>query len=188
MPELAEVEYYRKQWDCGLGERITAVQLHASKRIFRGIDTGAMRRHITGKRLLRSFARGKQMLFEFSGGNWLGLHLGMSGTLRSEGPQFQPAKHDHLVLQQRRRALVFRDPRLFGRVKFHHGKTEPEWWTTAPPEIASTQFSAGYFSGFLRRHGRAPIRPSSYCRAAFPASGTGWRMRSSGAAGSLLPR
>ncbi len=38
MPELAEVEYYRRQWDAGLTRRITAVQLHPDKRIFRGSD------------------------------------------------------------------------------------------------------------------------------------------------------
>lgn len=95
MPELAEVEYYRKQWDAGLGSRIKAVQLHAQKRIFRGSDPEEIRRCLTSAQLLRSTARGKQMLFAFSGGNWLGLHLGMSGTLRTEAASFRPAKHDH---------------------------------------------------------------------------------------------
>jgi len=131
MPELAEVEYYRKQWNCGLGAKVAAVQLHAGKRIFRGSDPRAIKRRLTGRRLVQSNARGKQMLFQFSGGSWLGIHLGMSGTLRTEPPRFRPGKHDHLVLQQAKQALVFGDPRLFGRVKFHHGKTEPDWWTAA---------------------------------------------------------
>ena len=38
MPELAEVEYFRKRWDAGLGKRIVAVQLHGEKRIFRETD------------------------------------------------------------------------------------------------------------------------------------------------------
>ena len=29
MPELAEVEWYRKQWDAGLGNKIVDVRLHA---------------------------------------------------------------------------------------------------------------------------------------------------------------
>jgi len=36
MPELAEVEYYRRQWDPGLRQKVLRVQLHAGKRIFRG--------------------------------------------------------------------------------------------------------------------------------------------------------
>ena len=78
MPELAEVEFYRRQWDPGLGQKIVAVQLHAQKRIFRGSDPRAMKRELTGRRFLRSFAWGKQMLFQFSGGNWIGIHLGMT--------------------------------------------------------------------------------------------------------------
>src|SRR5215203_3780427 len=121
MPELAEVEYYRRQWEVGFGARILVVELHARKRVFRGSNTLEIVRCLTGARLLQSIARGKQMLFQFSGESWLGLHLGMSGTLRVEPPHFQPEKHDHLLLRQTKRALVFRDPRLFGRVRFHHG-------------------------------------------------------------------
>ena len=115
MPELAEVEYFRKQWDPGLGARIIAVRLHATKRIFRGSDPREIRRQIGGSCLLRSTPRGKQMLFEFSGGNWLGLHLGMSGALRVEPANFRPAKHDHLVLQQAKQALLPRSAALRAR-------------------------------------------------------------------------
>ncbi len=171
MPELAEVEYYRKQWDPGLRSAIKAVQLHAKKRIFRGSDTRAFVREITGSRLVQSTARGKQMLFQFSGGSWLGIHLGMSGTLRVEPADFRPLKHDHLVLQQAKRALIFRDPRLFGRVRFHHGKETPDWWSGAAPEIGSAKFSSKYVADFLRRHGRAPIKAVLLLQSGFPGVG-----------------
>src|SRR5436190_1489044 len=100
MPELAEVEYYRRQWDPGRRQKIARVQLHSQKRIFRGSNTRALLREITGSRFLRSESWGKQMWFEFSGGNWIGLHLGMTGTLRVEPPGFRPEKHDHLALHQ----------------------------------------------------------------------------------------
>jgi formamidopyrimidine-DNA glycosylase len=158
MPELAEVEFFRKQWDPGLGQKIFTVQLHPRKRIFRGSDPRKIVEHLTGHRLLRSHARGKRMLFEFSGGNWIGIHLGMTGKLRTEPAGFRPEKHDHFVLQQTRQALVFRDARLFGRVRFHHGKTEPTWWQTGGPEISSDEFDRAFLNGFLDRHGRAPIK------------------------------
>jgi formamidopyrimidine-DNA glycosylase len=158
VPELAEVEYYRKQWDVGIGRKIAVVQLHAGKRIFRGSDTRALVRELTGSRLVQSTARGKQMLFRFSGANWLGIHLGMTGTLRTETAGFRPMKHDHLVLQQTKRALVFRDPRQFGRVRFHHGSGAPEWWSEATPEISSSAFTVRYVSEFLERHRRAPVK------------------------------
>lgn len=158
MPELAEVEFYRRQWDSGLGQKIVAVELHARKRIFRGSDIRALKRELTGRRFLRSFAWGKQMLFEFSGGNWIGIHLGMTGKLRTEPPDFRPEKHDHLVLHQTRRALVFRDARLFGRARFHHGKSSPDWWRSGAPDIASERFDRAFFDAFLNRHARAPVK------------------------------
>jgi formamidopyrimidine-DNA glycosylase len=158
MPELAEVEYYRRQWDPGLGQKIVRVQLHAAKRIFRGSNPRALARELTGSRLLRSFAWGKQMLFEFSGGNWIGIHLGMTGKLRVEPAGFRPENHDHLVLYQAKQALVFRDARLFGRVRFHHGTSEPEWWRAGGPDIASLDFDRTFFDEFLKRHGRAPVK------------------------------
>ena len=158
MPELAEVEFFRRQWDPGLGQRIVRAQLHARKRIFRGSNTRALVRELTGSRYLRSFAWGKQMLFEFSGGNWIGIHLGMTGKLRVEAPGFRPENHDHLVLHQKKRALVFRDPRLFGRVRFHHGKSPPPWWRAGGPDISSDEFDRKFFDAFLKRHARAPIK------------------------------
>lgn len=158
MPELAEVEYFRRQWDPGLGQRIVRVQLHPGKRIFRGSNPRALARLITGAKFVRSSSWGKQMLFEFSGGNSVGIHLGMTGSLRVEPSGSRPEKHDHLVLHQARRALVFRDARLFGRVRFHHGKSSPEWWRTGAPDIGSESFDRKFFDAFLRRHGRAPIK------------------------------
>lgn len=171
VPELAEVEFYRKQWDAGLRRTITAVQLHARKRIFRGADTRALVRELTGSRLVQSTARGKQMVFRFSGGSWLGIHLGMSGTLRTEPAGFRPLKHDHLVLQQTKHALVFRDPRLFGRVRFHHGSGAPDWWSETAPEISSSAFSARYVSDFLERHRRAPVKAVLLLQSGFPGVG-----------------
>jgi formamidopyrimidine-DNA glycosylase len=158
MPELAEVEFFRRQWDAGLGQKIVAVQLHPRKRIFRGSNPRALASELTGSRYLRSFAWGKQMLFEFSGGNWIGIHLGMTGKLRTEPPDFRAENHDHLVLQQRRRALVLRDARLFGRVRYHHGKSAPDWWRSGAPDIVSESFDQVFLDTFLRRHARAPIK------------------------------
>jgi formamidopyrimidine-DNA glycosylase len=158
MPELGEVEWERRKWNPGVGAKILRVHLHASKRIFRGTDTRALVRYLEGARLLTSEARGKRMLFRFSESNWLGIHLGMTGSLRIEDPAFLARKHDHLVLRQEKRSLVLRDSRQFGRVRFHHGPDAPEWWTDGIPEIVSKAFSFAFFERFIARHGRAPIK------------------------------
>src|SRR3954451_23142651 len=111
MPELAEVEFFRRKWNAGIGAPITRVHLHAGKRIFRGTDTAALARSLTAAKLRESAAHGKQMTFRFTGEAWLGIHLGMTGELSVAPADHVPRKHDHLVLYQRSRALVFSDPR-----------------------------------------------------------------------------
>src|SRR5689334_21110941 len=114
MPELAEVESFRRRWDVGLGAKIERVHLNAKKRVLRGVDTTGLQRAITGAKFLASEGHGKRMLFRFSGDVWLGVHLGMTGKLSVDDAKFTPGKHDHLVLFQKERALVFHDPRQFG--------------------------------------------------------------------------
>jgi formamidopyrimidine-DNA glycosylase len=171
MPELAEVEYFRRRWDPGISERIRAVKIHPQKRIFRETDTRALVRQLTGARFLRSVARGKQILLEFSGNNLLGLHLGMTGNLRIEKPDFRAGKHDHLVLEQAERSLVFRDSRQFGRVRFHHGSDAPPWWRASIPEIVERGFDHKFVDEFLRRHKKAPIKAVLLMQSGFPGIG-----------------
>jgi formamidopyrimidine-DNA glycosylase len=158
MPELAEVEWYRKQWAPGIGDEIVALSLRPRKYVFRGTNVDALREDLVGQKLVRSTRRGKQMLFQFSGDNWLGIHLGMTGKTRVEAANFRPGKYDHLVLYQQRRALVFTDPRQLGRVRFHHGDKEPNWWRSNLPEIDSREFDQKFLGQFLDRHRKAPIK------------------------------
>lgn len=171
MPELAEVEYFRRQWDAGIGDRVLKVALHAPKRIFRGADTRALKRELTETRFLKSEARGKRILLRFSNENWIGLHLGMSGKMWTAPPTYRPGKHEHLVLYQKKRTLVFRDARQFGRVRFHHGKSAPGWWDETIPEIGAARFNRKFFDAFLDRHGRAPIKGALLMQSGFSGIG-----------------
>jgi formamidopyrimidine-DNA glycosylase len=171
MPELAEVEFYRKRWDCGRGQPIVRVQAHAGKRPFRGVSVGQLGKSLTGAVFTRSEARGKRLLFGFSGGLWLGLHLGMTGKLLVESPAFQPDKHDHLVLFQCERALVFHDPRQFGRVRFAIQPDPPAWWEKLPPPVNSPEFTRAKMTAFLRRHPKLPIKAALLLQTGFPGIG-----------------
>ena len=176
MPELAEVDYFRKQWNPGLGHRIEEVSIHPKARIFRGTDTALLVRALTGATLERSEARGKQMLFvaKKRGSKthaWLGLHLGMTGKLRIEPADFSPAKHDHLVLRQAKHALAFEDARLFGRVLFAESPTAPDWWAKLPPELLSSAFTVKDLEVFLKRRARAPIKAVLLMQERFPGIG-----------------
>lgn len=170
MPELAEVEYYRRVWDVGLGAKVTRVHLHGEKRIFRGTDLSLFKL-LAGQKLVSSEAAGKQMLFRFSNDLWLGIHLGMTGKLSVAEPNRAPAKHDHLVLFQKLRALVFNDARQFGRALIHQGKEAPSWWSEIGPAVTSRQFTAATMRQFLVRHGRLPIKGVLLLQKAFPGIG-----------------
>jgi formamidopyrimidine-DNA glycosylase len=175
MPELAEVDYFRRQWDPGLGEKIEAVLVHSKKRIFRGIDMAEMDGAMTGAKLERSEARGKQMLFVAKPRKgkraWLGIHLGMTGQLRVEKPGFVPSKHDHLVLRQKMQVLVFQDTRMFGRIQFSVGADLPGWWAKLAPDLMSKEFTVKALGDFLKRRARAPLKAVLLMQERFPGIG-----------------
>ena len=182
MPELAEVEHARRQWNVGLGAAVREVLIARPEiRVFRGTDVAALRRRLPGRVLSRSEANGKQMLFHFEplpgkGEKtrlWLGVHLGMRGDLRVETTaDFQPGKHDHLVLRQEGgRALVFEDQRHFGRILFHEGAEPPAWWTRLAPSVLSAEFTRDGLADFLQRRRRSPLKAALLMQEKFPGVG-----------------
>jgi len=171
MPELAEVEWFRRQWNPGLGTEIVELRLHGKNRVFRGENVDDLRGRLIGATLLSSLARGKRMVFKFSGDNWLGIHLGMTGKIHVASATHRPAKRDHLVLIQKDRALVFNDYRQFGRVRFHHGDDEPDWWKSEAPEINSADFDQKFMDRFVDRHRKAPIKAALLMQNGFPGIG-----------------
>jgi formamidopyrimidine-DNA glycosylase len=171
MPELAEVEYMRRRWNVAIGQTITAVEPNARARVLRGCDVAVMRRALDGARLTASARSGKQMIFRFGSAGWLGLHLGMTGELRVAPPAFVAARHDHLVLRQKKRALVFSDPRMFGAISFTPGREPPAWWRDRPPDILVAGFTRARLAAFLRRRARAPVKAALLMQEMFPGIG-----------------
>ncbi len=174
MPELAEVDHARRQWDPGFGAKVREVVIpKPAVRVLRGTDIDALTNGITGQNLTASEASGKQMVFRFGKkqDRWLGIHLGMRGRLRVEPPKFDPGKHDYLVLRQAGQSLVFNDPRVFGRVLFHQGPAAPEWWANLPPSIDSDAFTRDRIEKFLARRKRTPLKPLLLMQEQFPGVG-----------------
>ncbi|HKB90845.1 MAG TPA: DNA-formamidopyrimidine glycosylase family protein [Opitutaceae bacterium] len=171
MPELAEVEYFRKRWNPGLNQKVKRVLLHPKAAVFRGSDPALIEEKLTGATLLSSAAAAKQLLFRFSGDLWLGLHMGMTGELTAQPADYEPRKADHLVLVQAKQSLVFSDFRMFGRVQFHVGPKEPVWWTSIAPAILSDEFTVSAVETFLKRRGRTPIKAVLLMQERFPGIG-----------------
>ena len=154
MPELAEVAWFAKQWTPGVGDRVTEVICRERARIFRTAAPADIRRGLEGKKLTGIETKGKQMRFVFEEAS-LGLHLGMTGKLLVKGKEYEPGRHDHLVIRQTKRSLVFRDARMFGALKFDSGE-EPDWWAKLPPEVVSRGFTAKVVRDYLHRRKGSP--------------------------------
>ena len=171
MPELAEVEFARKAWTTGLGALVGKVETKATSRVYRDMDPAKVEHGLSNASLTSSETHGKKMLFRFSQNRWLGLHLGMTGRLLVETPDYPAGKHDALVLRQSKRSLVFRDPRQFGRVLFHRGKDFPAWWSDLPPEVTSDAFTLELVRSILKRRARAPVKTVLLMQEFFPGIG-----------------
>jgi formamidopyrimidine-DNA glycosylase len=203
VPELAEVEFFRKRWHlAAVGESVARILTHDKKKLLRELNMSEFRRALIGATFDSSEARAKQMLFRFRRRRarvidiWLGIHLGMSGELSVAPSDHVPGKHDHLVLvmtpagvrpppaaiqkaateghrvpNHAGHALVFNDPRMFGRVLFHVGSKPPAWWTKIASSILSPQFTVSAVTKFLQRRRRAPIKAVLLMQERFPGVG-----------------
>jgi len=172
MPELAEVEYYRKRWMPVAGELVCDVQLKRGKRVFRETDVASLSRGLMGQRLERLLRHGKQMCFVFGEAHWLGVHLGMTGKILLGEKDYERRPHDHLVLvTESGRSLVFNDPRMFGRIRYGFGAEEPPWWTDLPPEPLDKAFTPERFSFYLSRRPATPIKAFLLMQDYFPGIG-----------------
>ena len=81
MPELAEVAFYCSRWKPGWGNRILQVRMNGQTRCFRSVDSSRLSERLLENRVIRSHTHGKRMLFELDQRLWLGIHLGMTGSL-----------------------------------------------------------------------------------------------------------
>jgi len=171
MPELAEVEYYRKCWNPGLRRKVQAVHCHGDKRIFREVHASTLTAGLVGRIMRGSETHGKQMLFRFSGGACLGVHLGMSGKLFHANGGHDPGKHDHLVISFACVSLVFQDYRQFGLLRFHNGPGLPKWWAALPPGVLEEGFDLTRLNNALQRRSRSPLKAALLDQAFFPGIG-----------------
>ncbi len=117
MPELPEVQTVVDRLDPALaGARIVKVRLRRRDIVKHG--AAAFTRKLTG-RIVRAVRRhGKRIMWELDSGEWLNIHLGMTGTLVLSQAGAEVAAHTHLMISfaGRREEVRFRDPRRFGGV------------------------------------------------------------------------
>ena len=125
MPELPEVETVRRGLaPAMLGARIDKVELR--RKDIRFPFPGRFEKRLTGRRIVDINRRAKYLLFQLDSGETLIVHLGMSGSFRTEKTtvstvgtfhreRSKDPKHDHVVLiLENGWTVTYNDPRRFG--------------------------------------------------------------------------
>lgn len=172
MPELAEVEFFRRVWSPAEGSKIIDVAANLEKRIFRNIIAPCFPKCFIGTYLQKSFRKGKQLCFVFNKEHWLGLHMGMTGKLRYSRDLNEDFKYNYLTLfLENGHRLIFQDPRLFGKVIYEQSTKAPAWWDTMPIELTDAAYCLDNMNTFLNKRGRSQIKSVLLQQEGFPGIG-----------------
>jgi formamidopyrimidine-DNA glycosylase len=140
MPELPEVETVTRSIQPLVGRRIVSAEFRCL-RVLRGGDPDDMAARLQGLRIDAVKRYGKFIVVSLRGGEYLTIHLGMTGKLLLGGA---PGKHTHAILTLDRGVLLYDDSRQFGRLTLSRefparvAKLGPE-----PLEVSFEDFAAG---------------------------------------------
>ncbi len=115
MPELPDVEVFRRQAEQGaLGRRIAAARV-TDERVLTGISADDLTAALEGATLTEARRHGKQLFLALDRGRWLRLHFGMTGFVAEFADAADNPRHDRLRLDfADGDHFAFVNQRLFG--------------------------------------------------------------------------
>ncbi len=93
------------------GKRIKGMRIHCG--MLRKPVPGKLPGLVAGRQVKSVRRRAKYLLVDFASGTMV-VHLGMSGSIRSDSPKSARRKHDHVEWMLARETLRYNDPRRFG--------------------------------------------------------------------------
>ncbi|MFI6121060.1 Fpg/Nei family DNA glycosylase [Streptomyces sp. NPDC051064] len=144
MPELPDVEGFRRQLAvCGGQRRVTGVDV-LDAGVLQGVSEQRLRRELTGARLGVPRRHGKWLLVPAGDGRTLAWHFGMTGSLRCCSPQERIHRHDRLIVTlDDGPQLRYRDQRKLKGISWMRGpaldrllgKLGPDALTVTPTEF-----------------------------------------------------
>lgn len=117
MPELPDVELFKRHLDAyALGRPIARTSV-ADARILDGVSPQALAARLKGRRFVSSRRHGKHLLVRLDAAGWLALHFGMTGGLDwfedgDDEPRFTRVRFDF----EDGSHLAYTDRRLLGRI------------------------------------------------------------------------
>lgn len=149
MPELPEVETVVRSLRPHLeGRTILHVEFHS--RFVTPGDRELLARQLTGRIILSIERRGKFIVIALDLGT-LAVHLGMTGKLLIDAPR---GPHAYGIFELDRGALIYDDPRQFGRIEYDQGL--PARIARLGPEPLAISLPA--FIADLKKH-RTRVKP-----------------------------
>ena len=116
MPELPEVETVARSIAPIVGRRIVSAEFRCA-RILSG-NADQMAADLAGRRIRGIQRHGKFIAIQLDGGQYLTVHLGMTGKLLMGG---EPGRHTHAIFSLDRGVLRYDDPRQFGKLEVSRG-------------------------------------------------------------------
>jgi formamidopyrimidine-DNA glycosylase len=133
MPELPEVETLRRELDKEVvGKRVKKVDVTGMKSIRRHPNKKHFTTKVEGHKFTGVQRRGKYLVLSLETGDFLVIHLGMSGQLLRTATKDPVAKHTHVIFTFTQHGqLRYLDPRKFGEMFV----TTPEELTSEIPEL-----------------------------------------------------
>ncbi len=123
MPELPEVETIKREllpYVCG--KKITGVELFW-ERMLRQPSPQDFQKRIKGQRICDITRRGKYLVFSLESGEWLIIHLKMSGALLA-GRGLSPKYTRAVIHLEDGIDIYFCDPRKFGKIQLVKDKND----------------------------------------------------------------
>jgi len=115
MPELPEVETVRNELTPHvIGRRITGLTFEWDG-IVKKIPVEDFKRGVIGQEILTLHRRGKYLIFSLGSGNYMIIHLKMTGSLLVQNRDVELPRFTRAVIHlDNETDVVFRDPRKFG--------------------------------------------------------------------------
>ncbi|WP_299838700.1 DNA-formamidopyrimidine glycosylase family protein [uncultured Jannaschia sp.] len=118
MPELPEVETFRRRIDAGALNRTVAEIRPGNDITHVELPDAAARARFEGHQFTQTRRHGKYIFVGSASGPWLNLHMGMSGSVRVYDTEDGDPDYARLVvIFEGDRRMAFRDPRKFGWVR-----------------------------------------------------------------------
>lgn len=148
MPEVLEIEYYRRLAVAALGRPVVAVDAPDPWYLKRGATADVLEGALTGRELTAARRRGKLLVLDTAGGPTVGLRFGMTGRLEVDGRpgvdelRYSSSRAEPQWIRFCLRlgdggSLLVRDPRRLGGVELDPdvGKLGPDALSVTPAQL-----------------------------------------------------